>query len=62
MNGWDEALKARAQREDCPLPQGFEERIQKELDQLPAQTRQQKRPLRRVNRPKLCGQHKKASM
>lgn len=48
MNGWDEALKVRARREDCPLPQGFEERIQKELDWLPVQTRQQKRPLGRA--------------
>ena len=35
MNGWDDVLKARARREDCPLPQGFEEQIQKELDWLP---------------------------
>lgn len=48
MNGWDEQLKLRARREDCPLPQGFETRIQKELDRLPVQTRQQKRPLRRA--------------
>ena len=48
MNGWDEALKVRARREDCPLPQGFEERVQKELDRLPVQTRQQKSPLGRV--------------
>ncbi len=48
MNGWDEALKIRARREDCPLPQGFEERIQKELDRLPVQARQQKRPLGRA--------------
>lgn len=48
MNGWDETMKVRARREDCPLPQGFEERIQKELDRLPVQTRQQKRPLGRA--------------
>ena len=48
MNGWDDVLKARARREDCPLPQGFEEQIQKELDWLPVQARQQKRPLRRT--------------
>ena len=44
MNGWDDVLKARARREDCPLPQGFEEQIQKELDWLPVQARQQKGP------------------
>lgn len=48
MNGWDETMKVRARREDCPLPQGFEERIQKELEWLPVQTRQQKRPLGRA--------------
>ena len=50
MNGWDQRLRARARREDCPLPRGFEERIQKELNQLPEQDKKghQKRPLSRV--------------
>lgn len=50
MNGWEEQLRTRARREDCPLPQGFEERIREELNRLPEQTEtvHNKRPLRRV--------------
>lgn len=46
---FDEKLKARAAREDCPTPDGFDSRMDALLDTLPAQTTQpakKRRPLR----------------
>ena len=46
---FDEKLKARAAREDCPTPDGFDSRMDALLDTLPARTAQpakKRRPLR----------------
>lgn len=45
---FDEKLKARAQREDCPIPDGFDARIDALLHDLPAQAApvKKRRPMR----------------
>ena len=32
---WDRELRERAQREDCPIPEGFSARLEEQLEQLP---------------------------
>lgn len=45
---FDARMKARRETEDCPVPPGFEERLEKRLDQLPAHPRSKKRLKRRI--------------
>ena len=37
---FDARLRARAAREDCPLPEGFAERLEGRLERLPEKLRQ----------------------
>ena len=32
---WDQELRERAKREDCPIPEGFSVRLEEQLEQLP---------------------------
>lgn len=45
---FDAQMKGRAGIEDCPIPQDFEERLEKRLEELPAQARSKKRLGRRI--------------
>lgn len=45
---FDAQMKGRAGTEDCPIPQDFEERLEKRLEELPAQVRSKKRLGRRI--------------
>ena len=45
---FDAQMKGRAGIEVCPIPQDFEERLEKRLEELPAQARSKKRLGRRI--------------
>ena len=45
---FDAQLKRRAVTEDCPIPQGFDARLETQLNELPAKVRSKKRLGRRV--------------
>ena len=44
---WDRELRERAQREDCPIPEEFDRRVQVRLEQLPERTGGRRRRGRR---------------
>lgn len=47
MNPLDEKIRERARREDCPVPEGFDRRLQARLAALPEQKRVRPRRLYR---------------
>ena len=45
---WDRELRERAQREDCPIPEGFSARLEEQLERLPDRSGGRKWGKRRV--------------
>ncbi len=45
---WDRELRERAQREDCPIPEGFSTRLEEQLERLPERSRGRKWGRRRI--------------
>ena len=45
---WDRELRERAQREDCPIPEGFSARLEEQLERLPERSGGRKWGKRRV--------------
>ena len=45
---WDRELRERAQREDCPIPEGFSTRLEEQLERLPERSGGRKWGTRRI--------------
>ena len=45
---WDRELRERAQREDCPIPEGFSARLEEQLERLPERSGGRKWGKRRI--------------
>ena len=45
---WDRELRERAQREDCPIPEGFSARLEEQLERLPERSGGRKWGRRRI--------------
>ena len=45
---WDRELRERAQREDCPIPEGFSARLEERLARLPERSEGRRRGRRRI--------------
>ena len=52
MNEFDKRMRARARAEDCPIPAGFDGRLETLLETLP-----QQKPARRFSRPRKFVKH-----
>ena len=45
---WDRELRERAQREDCPIPEGFSARLEERMARLPARSEGRRGGRRRI--------------